>query len=309
MWCPFFEKMLKRKGKEMSEQKKATLQLAFAMFIFGTIGIFRKYIPLESGVLAMVRGFVGMLFLMLLLLVQNKSFSWQAVRKNLLLLVISGALIGFNWILLFESYRYTSVSTATLCYYMAPVVVMLVSPLILREKLTGKKVICIMIALVGMVLVSGVMKTGIAGFSEMKGILMGLSAALLYASVILANKKIKDISASDKTMVQLGVAAAALVPYCAWKGELTTEGLTPFVIFMLLVVGIVHTGFAYKMYFGSMKDLKAQTIAIFSYIDPIVAIILSALLLGEAMGVAEIIGAVCILGATLASEMDLTKKE
>ncbi len=312
MWCPFIVFTYLYKGKEpsMTDQKKATMQLASAMFIFGTIGIFRKYIPLESGVLAMARGWIGMLFLLFLVVVSKKKFSWEAVRKNFSLLVVSGALIGFNWILLFESYRYTSVATATLCYYMAPVIVMLVSPVLLGEKLSAKKIVCIVIALIGMVLVSGILETdamaGTGIHTEMKGIFLGLAAAVLYASVILANKKIKDISAYDKTIVQLGTAAAALLPYTIWKKELTTVGVTPFVVAMLLIVGILHTGVAYKLYFGSMKDLKAQTIAIFSYIDPIVAIILSALILREPMTIWEVFGAVCILGATFVSEYERT---
>ncbi len=290
------------------KQKKATLQLVTAMFIFGTIGIFRKYIPLESGVLAMMRGIIGMLFLLSVLWGQKKSLHKVAIRQNIVLLLISGVLIGFNWILLFESYRYTTVATATLCYYMAPVIVMLVSPFVLKEKLNAKKMVCILVALVGMALVSGIIKTGISAVAEMKGILLGLSAAILYASVILANKKIKDIPAYDKTIVQLGMAALALLPYVCYKQEVSIKGITPIVIAMLLFVGIVHTGIAYKLYFGSMKDLKAQTIAIFSYIDPIVAIFLSAMMLKEEMGSLEIIGAVCILGATLISELEMDSK-
>ena len=156
-----------------------------------------------------------------------------------------------------------------------------------------------------MVFVSGVLQTGIPALSEAKGVLYGLGAAVFYATVILMNKKITEISAYDKTIMQLGTAAVVLLPYILLTeplGELMAL-LTPFSLGMLLFVGIVHTGIAYVLYFGSMKDLNAHTIAIFSYVDPIVAILLSALFLKEPMGLHGVIGAVLVLGSTFISEL------
>lgn len=291
-----------------SSEKKSKLTLIAAMFIFGTIGIFRRYIPLPSAMLAMARGLIGTIFLLLYVLIKGMRPSMKAIKSNLLLLCVSGVLIGFNWILLFESYQYTPVATATLCYYMAPIIVILVSPIFLKESLTLKKVACIVIALIGMILVSGVLRVGFSGISELKGIILGLAAAVFYASVIILNKKIRDISAYDKTIMQLGTATLVLLPYTFLTEQISSTAFTPLVVFMLLIVGIVHTGIAYVLYFGSMKDLKAQIVALFSYIDPVVAIILSALLLHESMGIPETVGAVLVLCATMISEMP-DKKE
>lgn len=289
----------------MPETKTAKVQLMASMTIFGTIGIFVRYIPLPSSVLALVRGFIGALFVFLFLKCKNRSISKEAVRQNLKMLCLSGIALGVNWILLFEAYRYTTVATATLCYYLAPIFVILVSPVLLQERLTAKKAVCVFFALLGMVFVSGVLQTGIPALSEAKGILYGLGAAVFYASVILMNKKIKEISAYDKTIMQLGVAAVVLLPYILLTENIgaLAASLTPFAVGMLLLVGVVHTGIAYVLYFGSMKDLKANTIAIFSYIDPIVAILLSALFLKESMGLYGVIGAVLVLGSTFISEL------
>lgn len=294
----------------MNETKSAKMQLMASMFIFGTIGIFVRYIPLPSSVLALVRGFVGAIFVFLFLKLKKSSISKEAIKNNFKMLCLSGVALGVNWILLFEAYRYTTVATATLLYYLAPIFVILVSPILLKEKLTAKKAICVFFALLGMVFVSGVLETGIPALSEAKGILYGLGAATFYASVILMNKKIKDISAYDKTIMQLGVAAVVLTPYILLTenlGELAAM-LTPFALVMLLLVGIVHTGVAYVLYFGSMGSLKANTIAIFSYVDPIVAILLSALFLKEPMGINGVIGAVLVLGSTFISEMPEKEK-
>ena len=284
---------------------KAKLELIASMFIFGTIGIFVRHIPLPSSMIALVRGFVGAFFVLLFVYLKKSKLDKAAIRKNFVMLALSGAFIGINWILLFESYHYTTVATATLCYYMQPIFVILASPILLKEKLTPKKVICVLVALVGMVFVSGVLQTGIPALSEAKGILYGLGAALFYATVVLMNKKITNISAYDKTIMQLGMGAIVLSPYVMLTLDFGTATLsmTPSLWALLLFVGLVHTGVAYALYFDSMKDLKAQTIAIFSYIDPIVAIILSALLLKENMGLYGVIGAVLVLGSTFISEL------
>lgn len=287
-----------------AKENKAKLQFFTAMVIFGTIGIFRRFIPLSSGMVAMSRGFIGTLFLLLVIKVKGIGIDTGAIRRNLLVLIISGVMIGFNWILLFEAYQYTTVATATLCYYMAPIIVTFVSAVLFKERLTAKKTVCALAALGGMILVSGVLDAGFSGMAEMKGILLGLGAAVLYASVVLMNKTLKGVAAFDKTLVQLGSAAIVLLPYVLVAEGIEIGAFTPLVVVMLLVVGIVHTGVAYTLYFGAMSDLKAQTIALFSYLDPILAVILSAVLLREAIGITGVIGAVLVLGATMISERE-----
>ena len=280
----------------------ARMQLIFAMTIFGTIGVFVKYIPLPSSMIACVRGFVGVAFLLWMSLITKRKISFANIKKNLLLLCISGVFIGINWILLFESYRYTSVATATLCYYMAPIFVTLASPFVLKEKLNVKKGICIFLALVGMVFVSGVLNVDSLQISTM-GIFCGIGAAFFYACVILFNKHMKEISSYDMTMTQLLIAAMVILPYVLFTENLSTITLTVSSIILLLVLGILHTGLAYMIYFSSITKLKAQTVAIFSYIDPVVAIILSALFLKEKLDLYSIIGAILILGSTFLSEL------
>ena len=284
---------------------KAKLELIASMFIFGTIGIFVRHIPLPSSIIALVRGFVGAFFVLLFVYLKKSRLDKAAIRKNFVMLALSGAFIGINWILLFESYNYTTVATATICYYMEPIFVILASPFLLKEKLTAKKAICAAVALLGMVFVSGVLQTGIPALTEAKGILYGLGAACFYATVVLMNKKITEINAYDKTIMQLGMGAIVLTPYVMLTQDFgtATAVMTPPLWALLLFVGLVHTGVAYALYFDSMKDLKAQILAIFSYIDPIVAIILSALLLRENMGLYGVIGAVLVLGSTFISEM------
>ena len=292
----------------MEKETNAKVSLILAMVIFGTIGIFRKYIPLPSGIVACARGILGVAFLLVFIKIKKIKMDRESIKKHLWILLVSGGFIGLNWVLLFESYRYTSVAVATLCYYMAPIFVMIVSPFLLKEKLTVKKVVCVIVALIGMVFVSGVLDGGISDVSEMKGILFGLGAAALYATVIMMNQKLREVPTYDKTIMQLGAAAVVLIPYILFVEDLSAVVLTPLIVFMLIIVGVVHTGIAYALYFGSMNGLKAQTVALFSYIDPIVAIILSAMFLKEPMTIYSAIGAVLVLGATMISELPEKRK-
>lgn len=279
---------------------KSKLSLVGAMVIFGTIGLVRRYIDLPSSFIALARAVIGTVFLLGVVALTKKKPDWAGIRKNGLVLVLSGAFLGFNWVFLFESYRYTSVATATLCYYMAPILVILASPL-LKETLSPRKLLCVAAALVGIVLVSGVADSGFDS-GNLPGILFGLAAALFYACVMLLNKKISLSSAYDKTIVQLAVAAAVLLPYVLLTEDLSAAAFTPVSTVLLVTAGILHTGIAYALYFGAMGQLKAQTTALYSYIDPVLAIVISAAVLGEPMTVFSVAGAVLILGAAFLSE-------
>ncbi|MGN1334497.1 MAG: DMT family transporter [Anaerovoracaceae bacterium] len=285
----------------------AKIKITAAMVTFGTIGILVRYIPLPSSIIALVRGVLATIFLLAVMAGGKRWPDKTAITRNLVLLLISGALIGFNWILLFEAYNYTSVAVATLCYYLAPVFVIIASPFVLEEKLSMKKTLCVIAALAGMVLVSGVIQNYASGGNtenlNLTGVLLGIGAGALYATIILMNKKLKDISSYDTTVMQLAAASIVLVPYCLLTVDMGALEVTPVSAVLLLIVGIVHTGIAYVLYFGSIKELPAQTVAIFSYIDPILAVLLSALLLKESMDMLSILGAILILGSTFVSEM------
>ena len=271
--------------------------LVGAMLIFGTIGVFRKMIPLSSALLACYRGFAGSLFLIVFLRIRRKRFRHNIGMRKVILLIVSGMLIGFNWMLLFEAYNHTTVAVATLCYYMEPTIVVLLSPLFLRERLTLRKGICALVAIIGMGLVSGVADGGLPGTDEILGIALGLGAAALYSAVVLLNKRLPGIDAYEKTIIQLSSAAVVFLPYLLITEDFAGIRLDFTALIMLLVVGFVHTGIAYALYFGSMDGLRGQSVALFSYVDPI-----TALILGERMSAAGIIGAVLILGAAVAGE-------
>ena len=278
------------------------LMLISAMLLYGTIGVFRRYIPLSSGMLAFSRGLLGSLFLWGIVRLRGRGRAEWIGRKDLLLLALTGALIGANWMLLFEAYNHTTVATATMCYYMQPTLVILLSPLVLRERLTARRLACAGAAVAGMAFVSGAADGGGIGARDLSGVAFGLGAAALYATVILLNKKLQVEDVYRKTAVQLTAATVALAPYVLLTEDFAAIRLDARAAVLVLIVGVVHTGVAYAMYFGSMKRLRAQTIALLSYIDPVFALLLSAAVLHEPITPLGLLGAALIIGSALVGE-------
>ena len=285
-----------------TNDRRSVIMIVASMLIFGTIGLFRRYIPCTSAFLAFVRGILGGMLLLVFTRIRKKDTGEKLPRQAMIWLAVSGAVIGINWMLLFEAYNHTTVAVATLCYYMQPTIVMLVSPLLFRERLTKRKAICAVIAVIGMVLVSGVIESGGAGTGNLKGVLLGLGAAVCYASVIIMNKKITGVDAYRKTTIQLLCAGLVMVPYMLLTDGFGKTEFSAGTIALLVIVGIVHTGFAYVLYFGSMDGLKAQSIAMLSYIDPVTALLLSALVLREPLSAAGVVGAIMILFSAVFAE-------
>lgn len=285
---------------------KAKLIFIVVMLTFGSIGLFVRNIELSSSEIALFRGAVGSLFLIGASFLVKQKFSFKISKRNLVLLMLSGAALGFNWIFLFESYRYTTISNATLSYYFAPIFVMILAPFLLKEKWTWMKGLSIALAFLGFLLVVNPgSESSIGIYNHPVGIMYGIMAAAFYASVILMNKFIKDLSDLNTTIMQLMTASIVLLPYMILTQNLNYSGLSLRSISLLLIVGIVHTGFAYLLYFSVLKKLKGQTIAILSYIDPISAVILAAIILNESMNFVQILGGILILGSTFISEMNL----
>lgn len=278
-----------------------TTKNIIAMSIFGSIGLFVRTIELSSAQIALVRGFLGTLVLFLAMICLGRKLDYRALKNNAYCLLFAGIVIGLNWIFLFQAYNNTTIAIATLTYYLAPTFVVLLSPLVLKESLSKFKVICVIISLIGMSLVADIFSGNQIGDNNFIGIIYGIMAALLYSGVILSNKFLKNISAMDSSIAQLALATSILFPYVIYQGE--SWSMSSISLGALLILGIVHTGIAYLLYFSSMQELSAQKIAIFSYLDPIIAIILSTVFLAEPMSLAQKIGAVLILGSLFASEI------
>ena len=277
------------------------LMLITSMSIFGTLGLFVRNIPVSSGELALYRAVLAALLIGAFLFVTKQKIPFSNIKKEIPLLLASGVAMGINWILLFEAYKYTTVSVATLSYYFAPVIVTVVCPVLFHEKLTVKQIICFVMSTLGLVMITGIGEIG--GGKDLIGILFGLGAAVFYATVILLNKFIKNVEGIHRTFLQFLSAIVILIPYVIIIDGVSIGSLNGIGWINLLIVGLIHTGITYCMYFSSLKELPGQKAAILSYIDPLVAVLISVTILGEAMTFRQVIGGLLILGFTLWNEI------
>lgn len=281
--------------------------LITSMAIFGTLGLFVRNIPVSSGELALYRAVLAALLLAAYFIVTKQKIPFEKMKKEVPLLLLSGIAMGINWILLFEAYKYTTVSIATLSYYFAPVIVTVVCPILFHEKLTGKQMVCFAMSTLGIVMITGV--GDMRGGNDFVGILFGLGAAVFYATVILLNKFIKNVEGIHRTFFQFLSAILILIPYVMMTSGVTLRKMNTIGWVNLLTVGFIHTGVTYCMYFSSLKELPGQKAAILSYIDPLVAVIISVTVLGETMTLWQAAGGILILGFTLWNEMTPVKAE
>ena len=286
----------------MTGKNRARMQMAFSAAMFGTIPLFVRNISLASGEVALYRAVIAAFLIGVCLLFTRGRVPIATIKKELPLLLLSGIAMGFNWILLFQAYRYTTVSVATLSYYFAPVLVTAACPILFREKLTKKQIVCFAMSTIGVALIVAAGESGSAE-NHLLGIALGLGAAVLYAGVVLTNKFIRNVAGIQRTFFQFLAAAVVLVPYVALTDGFHLMGLDGIGWFNLLILGLFHTGVTYFLYFSSLKELPGQEAAVLSYIDPVVAIIVSVLLLGESITALQIMGGAMVLGFTLWNEL------
>ena len=288
------------------DERKARLQLIFTMLLFGTIGTLSRFIDMPSSVIALGRAFVSVLTIILILALRRQKLDWDDIKRNIGWLTLSSVFMCCNWVCQFEAFKYTTIAVSTLCYYMQPVFYILAAAIVIKEKLSPRKLVCVAVAFCGMIFVSGVLQTGFH-ISELKGVLFGIAGGFFYAMVVLINKYMKDISPVNTTIMQMALVSLIMLPYSAATGGLAAARVTTVGIICLIVLGALHTGIAYIIYFDAVNKLSAQTVGILSYIDPVEAVLLSAFFLKEPLTIWTIIGAVMILGATAVSELGTDK--
>lgn len=281
---------------------KGIIPFVASMIIFSTIGVVVREIDLASSERALMSSALGCFFLAIVFVLQKRRLQWQMIVKKLPLLLLCSVALSGNWIFLYASYDYTTIANATLGYYFAPVFALMLAPFVLKEQLSKKKIYCILLAIVGLLLVV----TG--GHSEhatnhVLGIGLSIVAALFYATLLLLTQRITQLDRLACTTLQLGLAALLLAPYV-----LLTEGVAMFSmssenIPFLLTLGIVNTGIGFWLFFSGIEHLNTQRSAVLSYVDPLATIILSVFFLQEPMTLVQSAGGLLLLGATLFSEL------
>ncbi|MBQ6001077.1 MAG: DMT family transporter [Clostridia bacterium] len=267
-----------------------------ALLLMGTNGVVAAQISLFSSQIVLMRTFIGGVALTAIVLLRG-GFSLENLKSELFDLLLGGIALGMNWITLFGAYRLLNVSLATLIYYIGPMLVLLLSPWLFGERLTGPKIAAIAIVFVGLLFISG--SIAAEGLS-MTGLLYAVASALFYAVLLVFNKRIKRTSGLQTAAIEIDVAFVVVLIY-----TLLTVGFPhPLAsdIPYLLIIGLINTGLAYMLYFSGLQKLPAQSVALISYVDPVSAVFFSSLFLHEKLTVFQIVGAVFIIGGAMIGE-------
>ena len=275
------------------------MKYIFVLCLFGSNGIIASYILLNSYEIVFWRTFIAATFLLGVFLLSRQKFTFLHLRKDAFFLCLGGFSLGLSWIFLFEAYLHIGVSVGTLLYYCGPVIVMVLAPLIFKERLTSTKLMGFTIVLAGMVILNS--EAFIEGEMSV-GILFGLLAAVMYSTMVIFNKKGQAIQGLENTTIQLIAAFSLVAIYTIVKGgfpvAMSEESILP-----IFILGLVNTGIGCYMYFTSIGKLPVQTVSILGYLEPLSALVFSAILLGENLSLLQLIGAACILGGAALGEL------
>lgn len=287
---------------------KEKMYFVLSMVIFGAVGVFAKYIDLSSSEIALFMSLIGGLLLFGISIITKNKVSWLNIKENAFTLLLASIALSGNWVFLFQSYKETTIANAALSYYFAPVLVIVVSPIVLKEKLSLKKCLCACVALFGLVLILQSGRSGEDG-NHLLGIVYGLIVATFYAILTLTNKFIRNMNGLEITVTQLLLSSVLLIAYLFIVKEKSGLFLiSSDSLILILILGILHAGVGFYLFFSGMKGLEGQSIAILSYVDPLTSLLISALVIGESMTVFQIFGAILLLGSTFVSEVSIKIK-
>ena len=295
--------------------KRERLKLTLISATFGTVGLFTHFIPLSSAVIVFYRALLGGAFIVVMMKLSGIDIDIKSMRDNLIVLIFTGFFMALNWVLQFEAFKVSSVAIGTVCYNMMPIFLLIIASFMFNEKITLKSGLCILIATIGVILVSNVVNVGIKS-NEVLGCVYGILGAIFYALIVTFNRKLSQIKTHDKVIFQFAFSALIMAIYVGLieKKSFFIDGNLPrneivIGVVCMLILSFLHTGFCYVHYFNAVSRLKAETVAILTYIDPVVALFLSYFVLRENMTALQFLGAVLILGSTLFNELSKTSKE
>lgn len=255
-------------------------------------GIVASFIPLSSPEIVFTRTLIGSVFLVLVFAASRQPLRFWRNKRHFLYLAISGMAMGISWVFLFEAYAQIGVSLATLAYYTGPVIVMILSPIVFKERFTAAKLIGFMAVVLGMIIVNG--KALLQGEVSW-GLVFGIMAAFTYAFMVIFNKKATSIIGLENPMWQLIISFITVAIFLGLRQGLAIS-IPPGSLAPILLLGIVNTGVGCYLYFSSIGDLPLQTVSILGYLEPLSALFFSALFLGEALTLLQLVGAALILG-------------
>lgn len=291
----------KRKDGMDKDGKWAYIKYISALLLFGSNGVVASHIALDSYEIVLLRTAIGSAFLLMLFLLTKGQFTFWHQKRAFVFLLCSGVAMGGNWLFLYEAFQQIGVGMATLACYCGPVFVMILSPILFKTRLTWLKVVGFFIVIGGMLLINGhLLQAGYSGW----GLFCGIMSAVMYALLVICNKKAAAIAGLENALLQLASSFVTVAIFVAWKQGVVLQ-IAHGDWLPILFLGLLNTGIGCYLYFSSLGVLPVQTVAVCGYLEPLSAVIFSVLLLGETMTAVQWFGAGMILGGAMLSELTI----
>ncbi len=284
--------------------KRAFIKYLSALLLFGLNGIVASHIALNSYEIVFLRTLIGSVLLLFLFLLSKGRFHIKEYKKDTLFITLSGIAMGTSWMFLYEAYQQIGVSLSSLLYYCGPVIVMILSPLIFKEKLTIPKIVGFAIVLIGILLVNG---NAVDGNINTWGLFCAAMSAVTYFFMVTLNKQAKNITGMENSVIQLIVSFLTVGIFMLIKQGIIIH-VPANAWFWVLVLGVVNTGIGCYLYFSPLSKLPVQTVAVCGYLEPLSAVVFAAILLGEKMTLIQVVGAACIIGGAMIGELIKPKR-
>ena len=288
-----------------SDARYPSMMFIASLLVFGTNGVVASTIGLDGIWIVLLRSMIGAVALVAVFLVMGNRFTFHRDRRTFVLMAVSGASMGLSWMCLFEAYDSAGVGLASLEYYCGPVIVMALSPLLFGERLTARRVLGFAVVFLGIVAVG---MDGVSGSADAGGLLLGAMSAVLLAVMIVTNKMAVGVRGMENPVVQLVFAFATVAAVSLVTGD-AAMAVAPSDVPGILVLGLVNTALGCVLYFTSMGRIRSQTVAVCGYIEPLTAVVLAALVLGEPMGPVQVLGAAMVIGGALFCETGAVASE
>lgn len=274
----------------VQEKKKGLLEMFFATFIWGSIPVFSVWCNLPSPIFVFFRVLLAFPFVFLY---SVKKFGVKEFfrLKPFIPLFLSGIVLSLNWILFFWAIQLTSVANAVILYYLGPIFTIILAVLFLKEHFGKILFWATLLAFSGAVL-TFVPNMNTAVFHRtFLGLITAFFSGLFYGLLGFISKiGIKFHSAMKLITYQIFISIFFTLPFLFFLHF----KIYPLIIALLVVTGLVHTALALFLWYDSLNYIRVATAAIFSYLDPLFAIVLSLALLHQNPTLFQIFGGVLI---------------
>ena len=280
---------------------KSLLMIHIAVLFFGMAGVIGRGLTIPSFAVTFGRVFFSSITLFIVIKCTNTPIKLQS-RGDFWAYIAAGIIMALHWTTFMQSVQVASVAVGTITFSTFPLFVTFIEPVLFKEKLKVKSIICALLMLLGV----SILVPPDGGGATVSGIVAGMVSALTYAILSLLNRRFSSrYAGSVVCFYEQSIATLALIPFML----AAPPAVTGKDILLLVVLGVFCTALAHSLFVSSFKKVRVQTAGIISGgMESVYGILLAFLLLGEPPTAREIIGGCVVIAVTVYTTLTNSKE-